>query len=70
MGQNYLVIIGATARMLGGVLIAYMALQVHYRFWKEHKVNEDIFLEMRHEQKVGVFGIAFLLIGYFIEIYL
>jgi len=65
--MNYL-FLSETLDLIGSLLIAYTAIMVHYRFRKEHKVDMKVFREMRREQMIGIFGVIFLLIGYFIKI--
>jgi hypothetical protein len=67
--MNYL-FWGETIETLGHLFIAYTVIMVHYRFWKEHKVDRKVFLEMRREQFIGSIGVIFLLSGYFIKVFL
>lgn len=60
--------IGFTSDVIGKVLIAYTVIMVHWRFWKEHKVDEEVFKEMRRERIIGLLGIALMIIGYFLQI--
>ncbi|PIR87008.1 MAG: hypothetical protein COU11_02135 [Candidatus Harrisonbacteria bacterium CG10_big_fil_rev_8_21_14_0_10_49_15] len=57
-----------TLQFLGEVMIAYTAIMVHFRFWKEHKIDDKVFKVMRSEQTIGVLGILFLLAGYLINV--
>ena len=59
---------GHTLDLIGKVMISYTAIAVHARFWKEHKVDEKVFTEMKRERVVGVIGIAFIVLGYLLEI--
>lgn len=61
-------IIGLSVRTLGELLIGYTAIRVHWRFWKEHSVDEKVFSEMKGEQTVGIIGIALLLLGFALEL--
>lgn len=61
-------LIGLSIRTLGEVLIGYTAIRVHWRFWKEHTVDEKVFSEMKSEQTIGIVGIALLLIGFTLEV--
>lgn len=68
ISETGLKIISETLRMIGGVMIAYTAIKVHYRFWKEHQIDADVFTTMRKEQRAGILGIIFLVLGYLIQI--
>jgi hypothetical protein len=60
-------ILGFTFTFLGELLIGYTAIAVHYRFRKEHKVDEKVFMTMRREHTLGILGLAALILGYFIQ---
>lgn len=60
--------LGFTLDVIGKIMIAYAAIRVHYRFWKEHKVDELIFKEMKREQIIGILGIIFIIFGYLLQI--
>lgn len=57
-----------TLDLVGSLLIAYTVIVVHYRFWREHRVDTKVFREMRREQAIGILGVVFLLVGYFVKI--
>lgn len=61
-------LLGHTLDMVGKIMIAYTAMRVHYRFWKEHKIDEDVFSEMKRERTIGIVGIVFIILGYLLEI--
>lgn len=61
-------LLGHTLDLIGKVLISYTAIAVHYRFRKEHRIDENVFRSMRNEQVIGVIGIVLIMIGYFLEI--
>lgn len=65
--MNYL-LLSETFDLIGSLLIAYTVIMVHYRFWKEHKVDGNVFREMRREQIIGMVGVVFMLAGYFVKI--
>lgn len=65
--MNYL-FLSETIEMMGHLLIAYTVIMVHYRFWKEHRIDKKVFLAMRKERVVGITGIVFMLAGYIIRI--
>ena len=60
--------LGETLDAVGKIMIAFTVLMVHYRFRKEHKVDERVFKAMRREHVIGLLGIAFIIIGYFIRL--
>ncbi|MEK7584879.1 MAG: hypothetical protein AAB490_06605 [Patescibacteria group bacterium] len=60
--------ISITFEFAGGTMVAFTAVMVHHRFLSEHRVDNKVFSMMKREQKVGVFGIIFLTIGYLLRI--
>lgn len=62
-------ILGITLDVLGTILIALMALRVHHNVMKEQRIDPKVFKEMRHEQILGLVGVIFLVIGYFLQIF-
>jgi len=61
-------ITGFTLDIVGKVMIAFTAIMVHQRFWKEHKVDEKVFQTMRRERLVGIWGIVFIIAGFFLQL--
>ena len=61
-------VLGFTLDVIGKVLIAFTAIMVHHRFRKEHKVDEKVFRAMRREQTLAVLGIAFIVLGYVLQL--
>lgn len=61
-------ILGSTLDMLGKVMVSFTVLRVHFRFWKEHRVDEKVFSEMKKERFIGMIGIGFMILGYVIEL--
>ena len=57
-----------TFDVVGKVLIGIMAILVHRRLWKEHKIDMKVLQELRLEQNVAFIGIAFIIIGYLLEL--
>ena len=68
MNYTYLALIGFTIDVIGKVLIAYTAVMVHHRVWKEHKIDNKVFDEMKREKVVAFFGIFLLILGYFLQL--
>ena len=60
--------IGFTLGTLGKIMIGFMAIMVHHRVRKEHKIDERVFKSMRREQVIGIIGITFIIIGYFLQL--
>jgi len=60
--------IGFTLDVIGKILVAYTAIMVHYRFWKEHKIDEKVFRTMKQERLIAIFGVALIIIGYLLQI--
>jgi len=60
--------IGFTIGTIGKIMVAFTAVAVHYRVWKEHQIDDKVFKEMRRERVIGVVGIALMVLGYLIEI--
>jgi len=60
--------IGLTLDVIGKILVAYTALRVHHRFWREHKIDEKVFSAMHKEQVVGMIGIIFIITGYILQV--
>ena len=61
-------IIGLALSTIGTILIAFMALRVHHRVIKDHKIDEAVFKQMKTEQVIGVLGILLITFGYFIQL--
>lgn len=60
--------IGLTLRVTGEIMIGLTAIMVHRRVWKEHKIDPVVYNEMKREQVIGFLGIAFLIIGFLIQV--
>ncbi|MEX0617035.1 MAG: hypothetical protein WD231_04490 [Candidatus Woykebacteria bacterium] len=60
--------LGFTLDVIGKLPVAYTAIRIHYRFWKEHKINNRVFSEMRKEQIIGLAGIGLIILGYFLQL--
>lgn len=60
--------LGFTLDVVGKVMVAYTAIAVHHRFWKEHKIDETVFKAMKSEQIIGIAGIALIIIGFILQI--
>lgn len=60
--------LGFTLDVIGKIMVAYTAIMVHYRFWKEHKIDERVFVVMKRERIIGVLGIALIVVGYLLQV--
>lgn len=60
--------LGFTLDVIGKIMVAYTAIAVHRRVWKEHKVDEVVFRAMKKEQVIGIIGIILIIIGYLLQI--
>ena len=58
----------ATLDIIGSIFIAYAALRVHHRVLAEHRVDEKVFRSMKREQRLGIAGVALILLGYIVEL--
>lgn len=63
-------IIALTFDVVGKIMVAYTAIRVHFRVWREHKIDDMVFAEMKREQIAGISGIILIAIGYFIKVFL
>lgn len=61
-------LIGFILDTVGKIMVSYTAVRVHYRFWREHKIDESVFVEMKKEQRLGIVGIALIIIGFLMEL--
>lgn len=53
-----------TIGVAGKVLVAYTAIRVHHRVWKEHRIDERVFTAMRKEQVLGILGVTLIIAAY------
>jgi hypothetical protein len=65
---NNVEFLGMTLDVVGKVMVAVMAIRVHWRFRKEHKIDEAVFTSMRREQKMGLIGVFLMITGWLLEI--
>ncbi|MFQ5452504.1 MAG: hypothetical protein ACE5DQ_02990 [Candidatus Paceibacterota bacterium] len=61
-------LLGFTLDIIGKVMVSYTVLMVHYRVWKDHKVDEEVFKQMGSERIIGFVGIALMIAGYAVHI--
>lgn len=60
--------IGFTLDVIGKILVSYTVIMVHYRFWKEHEINEKVFATMQRERTMAILGVILIIIGYLLQI--
>lgn len=60
--------VGYALDSIGKLMVAYTAVSVHYRFWKEHKVDDAVFAEMHAERKYAIIGIIMMVTGFLLQI--
>lgn len=60
--------LGFTLDVIGKIMIAYTAMAVHRRVWKEHKIDKAVFTTMKRERAVAIVGIILIIVGYFLQI--
>ena len=58
-----------TADFVGKILIAIMALLVHGKIRKEHKIDPLVIKEMHLEEFLGGLGILLITLGYILKLY-
>lgn len=58
-----------TFDVLGKILLGITVLLVHRRVIREHRIDRPVLLEMKREQFLGLLGIIFIVIAYFLELY-
>lgn len=61
-------LLGFILDTIGTVMIAYTAVAVHRRVWKEHKIDAVVFKAMKREQSIGITGIVFIIVGFVLQI--
>ncbi len=60
---------GFTLHTMGEILVGFTAIMVHHRVWKEHKIDEVVFEEMRRERFMGIIGLLLIVIGFSLQIF-
>lgn len=61
-------LLGFILDVAGKVMVAYAAIKVHHRFWKEHRVDEFVFKAMKREQVIGIAGVLLIIVGFLLQI--
>lgn len=63
-----LIVLAETADVAGKILVSYTALAVHRRVRHEHTIDEKVFKVMRRENRLGIVGIALMVIAYILQL--
>jgi hypothetical protein len=66
MDWNY---IGFILEALGEILIGVMIIIVHRHVLREHKIDSDVLRQMKREQAIGMFSVALMTIGFFLQVF-
>lgn len=61
-------IAGLTISTIGKVLLAIAVIRVHWHIFKEHRIDEDVISTIKKERKISIVAIAFLIVGFLIEV--
>lgn len=61
-------ILAFTLDLIGKILVSFTAIMVHHRVAREHKIDKEVFEEMRRERNLGLLGIVLMIVGYLIHI--
>lgn len=64
----WILIVGVSVGALGKVLLGVTVIKVHGKIVAEHKLDRRVFSEMRTEKMIGLWSIAFIIIGFLLEI--
>lgn len=59
---------GELLDVVGKIMVAYTAVMVHYRFWKEHRIDDRVFSTMRRERTAGLVGIILIVVGFLLRL--
>lgn len=65
--MNY-TIIGFVLTTIGEILLGTMVLIIHWHILKEHKIDVDVLKQMKQEQFLGVFAVASIVTGFFLQV--
>lgn len=63
-----IILIGKTLDVIGKILLGIAVLNVHKRLFKEHKIDNVVLREIKQEQYITVFGIAFIILGFILQL--
>ena len=60
--------IGNILETVGTLFIAYAALRVHHIVLAEHNIDKKVLKIMKFEQVIGILGVIFIIVGYFVMV--
>ncbi|PIR57213.1 MAG: hypothetical protein COU72_02145 [Parcubacteria group bacterium CG10_big_fil_rev_8_21_14_0_10_41_35] len=60
--------IGFTFDIIGKIIVSYTVIMVHRRMLYEHKIDNVVFKTMKKEQKIAMFGVVIIIIGYALQV--
>jgi len=63
-----ILITGMTLGVIGKVLLGVAVIRVHWHVAKEHNIDGDVVQAIRNERAVAMLAIAFIVIGYVLEL--
>jgi len=59
---------GFTFALLGKLLVSMTVIMVHSKITKEEHIDGIVLMEMHREKAVALTGVAFMIIGYLLEL--
>ncbi len=59
---------GLTIGTVGKLVLGIAVLRVHVYILREHKIDNVVLRALKREQYVTIFGLALIVIGFFLEI--
>lgn len=62
-----LLLLGMTLDLVGTVMLGYTVLAVHAHIIKEHRLDGDVFEEMKKERNVAFAGLFLITLGYVLQ---
>lgn len=63
-------ILAFTFDLIGKLLIAVTAIMVHSKVVSEKRIDKKVLKDIQKEEIFGVIGIAFVILGYILHVYL
>lgn len=59
---------GLTLGLLGKLLVSMTVIMVHTKITKEEHIDGIVLMEMKREKILALTGVAFMILGYFLEL--
>ena len=60
--------IGLTFGIVGKVMLGLSVILVHGKIAHDHRIDGPVLREMKRERNIAMVGIAFMVLGYFLEL--